>query len=141
MLAGDSAPSFELVGSTARAHDRIIWSGSWAPGARLLATGSRDKVLRIWTFNPDRPAAPDSAAVSLSNLPAAVTAVAFAPAHSRPAEGLDASCEGGAEVHLLAVGFESGHLRVLRVARDAAGTVTADEVCALAGPVAHCRMR
>ena len=31
-----------------KAHSRIIWSVSWAPDGRFLATGSRDNTVKLW---------------------------------------------------------------------------------------------
>jgi len=92
-----------------------VWTGAWAPGARLFATGSRDKQLRVWSFDPAAPACPAEPALSLSRLRAAVTAVAFAPV---PLQGALA----------LAVGFECGAVSLLRLEEGSAGELSAREV-------------
>ena len=32
-----------------KAHARIVWSVSWAPGGRVFATGSRDNSVKLWS--------------------------------------------------------------------------------------------
>jgi WD40 repeat protein len=41
---------FRLIGKVAKAHTRIIWSVSWAPDGRCLATGSRDNSVKLWSI-------------------------------------------------------------------------------------------
>ena len=35
-----------------KAHARVIWACSWAPGDRSFATGARDSLIKIWTLGP-----------------------------------------------------------------------------------------
>lgn len=95
---------FTSVGCKRKAHDRIIWSAAWAPHGRAFATGSRDKVLKVWPFDPDQPEVPAAPVVSWTGLRAAVTAVAYAPV----------PCGDGRDV--LAVGYEDGQLELVAVA-------------------------
>ena len=92
-----------MLGIKPRAHERIVWSGSWSPDSRLIATGSRDRQVRVWPFDPSNPSCPTQPLLTLSKLAAPVTAVAFAPS-------LDA--RGAA---LLTVGLENGAVSVLRI--------------------------
>jgi hypothetical protein len=45
---------FRLVGRVAKAHGRIIWGGTWAPGSRLFATASRDCTVKLWHVNAEQ---------------------------------------------------------------------------------------
>ena len=40
--------TFEMVQMITKAHDRIIWSGSWSANDTVIATGSRDKTVYIY---------------------------------------------------------------------------------------------
>ena len=31
-----------------KAHARVIWACSWAPGDRMFATGARDSTVKVW---------------------------------------------------------------------------------------------
>eukprot|EP00892_Ulva_mutabilis_P001225 jgi/Ulvmu1/11102/UM070_0018.1 len=114
--AGAAPPPFEHVGCKSKAHDRIIWAATWAPHGRAFATGSRDKVLKVWQFDPAAPQVPTAAAATASGLQAAVTAAAYAPVPS--AQGLD----------VLAVGFESGDLELFTAGATSGGAVALDRV-------------
>ena len=39
---------FKLVGRVMKAHARVIWACSWAPGDRMFATGARDSTVKVW---------------------------------------------------------------------------------------------
>lgn len=99
----EGAGLFTPLGCKPKAHDRIIWAAAWAPHGRTFATGSRDKVLKVWAFDPEQPQVPSAPVATASGLRAAVTAVAFAPGPS--AIGLD----------VLAVGYEDGQLELFAV--------------------------
>ncbi|EQC34956.1 hypothetical protein SDRG_07753 [Saprolegnia diclina VS20] len=94
---------YALVHKQVKAHKRIIWSCDWLPHEPVLVTGSRDETVALWGLLAgvwQQVAAP-------MTLPAAVTAVAFAPASATP---------------LLVVGLESGRIVLCDVRRiDAAG--------------------
>lgn len=44
-VAGEAL--YELLGKV-KAHQRIIWTISWAPDGRHFATGSRDGTVKLW---------------------------------------------------------------------------------------------
>lgn len=113
----DAVPPFAEVGCKTKAHDRIIWAAAWAPHGRAFATGSRDKVLKLWPFDPAAPQVPAAPVATVSGLQAAVTAAAFAPEPS--AQGLD----------VLAVGFENGDVELFAVGTPAGGTARLERVC------------
>lgn len=108
--AAGGSELFSAIGCKAKAHDRIIWAAAWAPHSRAFATGSRDKVLKVWALDPERPEVPSAPAATAAGLRAAVTAVAYAPVPS--AAGLD----------VLAVGYEDGQLEMFVVGSGAGGT-------------------
>jgi WD40 repeat protein len=111
-LGDEGTPSFVVIGRHAKSHDRIIWSVAWAPCGDMFATGSRDKVLKLWLFDGSAPAAPAKPAAVVSGLRAAVTALAFAPRRS---------ATGG---NVLAVGMENGDVEIFSVQVDgSAGAV------------------
>lgn len=120
-------PQYELVGRKERAHDRIIWTTAWSHDSRLLATGSRDKVLRLWSFDPSNPALPRSPAATFAGMPDAVTSVAFAPRRAGPSQ----------DGHLLAVGCANGDLALWQV-NGAQGAVSAETVWCARGSHRHC---
>lgn len=33
-----------------KAHARVIWACSWAPGNRSFATGARDSLVKVWAL-------------------------------------------------------------------------------------------
>ncbi|KAJ2382188.1 Elongator subunit elp2, partial [Coemansia sp. RSA 2603] len=71
---------FRRVAKQARAHARVIWDAAWAPGARVFATASRDRSVRLWHVDPASAAASDVvAAPVVLAFPDAVTAVDFVP--------------------------------------------------------------
>lgn len=39
---------FKLLGRVMKAHTRVIWACSWAPGDGSFATGARDSVVKVW---------------------------------------------------------------------------------------------
>lgn len=102
-LGDEGTPEFVTVGCHAKAHDRIIWSVAWAPNGDMFATGSRDKVFKVWLFDSRAPAVPAKPAAAVSGMQAAVTAVAFAPQRSTT---------GG---NVLAVGLENGDVELYSV--------------------------
>ncbi len=99
--------SFELVHRSKGAHSRIVWSVSWSADEQLLATASRDQLVKVWsTHGCSARGGGGSAQVPLAAVlpafPAAATAVAFAP-----------QAVGGGE--LLAVGLEDGAVSLWRL--------------------------
>ena len=41
---------FKLLGRVMKAHTRVIWACSWAPGDASFATGARDSVVKLWAL-------------------------------------------------------------------------------------------
>lgn len=83
-----------------RAHARIVWDGAWAPSddVRLFATASRDKSVKVWRIHTQAER-PYELLATLA-LPEAAMSVAW---H---------------DTHTLAVGLESGDVRVYRSPDD-----------------------
>lgn len=112
---GAEGPPFSLVGRLAKAHGRIVWALDWSPDSRLLATGSRDATVKLWSIggcSPSGSGAADAggsaglllkAPVAVLTLPDSVRSVAFAP-----------ECQPGPTYHL-AVGLEDGALQLVQV--------------------------
>lgn len=118
---GPRAGAFRPVQTLARAHKRIIWSCDWAHDDALLATASRDGVVKIWGRQGEGgvmwrdqvlpvlgPEALASFKPSTSETDA-VTAVAFAP---RLVQGADVAG------YLLALGTESGNVELWTGTKD-----------------------
>lgn len=128
----DAGPPFRLVGRVAKAHGRIVWGLDWSPDGLLIATGSRDASVKLWSCRAGIRAGgegagaalvlPEAPAASLS-LPDSVRAVAFAPV-----------CRPGRLYHL-AVGLEDGSLQLLRVWFSGGCEDSAPPVAAEAAPV------
>lgn len=74
----DGSSSFETV-CAITAHDRMVLGCAWAPVDALFATAGRDKRLRLWRLRADLSGADPAGVIAA---PAAVHAVAFAPAES-----------------------------------------------------------
>ncbi|KAL6746554.1 WD40-repeat-containing domain protein [Haematococcus lacustris] len=115
--SGPAPHSFRLVHRQKAAHARIIWGCAWSNDDRMLATGARDGLIKIWDTAPLAAAADDSSLcadwttpcelppklpnaplLTLPPFPSAVTALAFMP--------------GAASPHVLAVGLEDGALQL-----------------------------
>lgn len=90
--------SFKLV-KKIKGHERIIWSCSWSYNDQFIATGSRDKKVKIWNSLKDWK---NEGFLTFSF---AVTSVAFAPQNE-----LTSSPESLIGPHLLAVGLETGQI-------------------------------
>ena len=90
------------------AHKRIIWTCSWSPCSRFFATGSRDKIVKIWeVLETSENNFQVRLMTSLPPFKSSVTAVAWAP------------FSGSEKLYLLAIGKEDGSLELWR------GNVTA----------------
>ncbi|GAQ91522.1 hypothetical protein KFL_008000030 [Klebsormidium nitens] len=48
--SSETGPPYRLVFKV-EAHKRIVWAGTWAPDGRTFATGSRDKLVKIWAVS------------------------------------------------------------------------------------------
>eukprot|EP00887_Chlorella_sp_A99_P005490 scaffold1.g5490.t1 len=104
------APPFRPAGKLPKAHARVVWSVHWSPDGALLATGSRDGNVKVWSV-----ARGGGADAALPQTPAAVLplggsvrSVAWAP-----------DCCAGA-LYYLAAGLEDGSLQLLRLSCAAA---------------------
>eukprot|EP00850_Spirogloea_muscicola_P024029 SM000426S15716 [mRNA] locus=s426:4903:8745:+ [translate_table: standard] len=86
------------------AHKRIVWTGSWAPASYMFATGSRDKLVKIWEIATSEDGSP--VIRHLMTLPvfrSSVTAAAWS------------SCCFSDGSHVLAVGTEEGSIEVWKM--------------------------
>ena len=107
------------------AHSRVLWGVAWSPDDHLVATGSRDEMVKLWAVVQQ----PGSEAVvpadqmvavvaerptaTLPAFPSAVSSLEFSPPlHSDGSEGSG---------YLLAVGLESGELQVWTLPSDGEG--------------------
>lgn len=98
-----------------KAHKRIIWSCSWSPDSRYFITASRDQILAIWGKVTGSASTNWTSVGKVVTLESAVTAVAFAPLVSSS----DAS-------YVVAVGLESGAIKLFRVASEAGDSEIVD---------------
>ena len=112
---------------TQRARTDHLGGGLVTEQHPCLRQGSRDRVLKLWPFDPANPALPAAACVVLAARRAAVTALAFLPCAA------DAPDCTAAEA--LAVGYEDGRLELLSVACHADGA-TVEQVCVLRSSLA-----
>eukprot|EP00850_Spirogloea_muscicola_P014434 SM000103S09526 [mRNA] locus=s103:437592:442532:- [translate_table: standard] len=86
------------------AHKRIVWTGSWAPSSYIFATGSRDKLVKVWVIATSEDGSP--VIRHLMTPPvfrSSVTAAAWSP--SRLSDGS----------LVLAVGTEEGSIEVWKM--------------------------
>lgn len=99
-----SAPgTLALASAHTNAHLRVVFSCSWSWDDQLLATGSRDKTVKIWTLVTASSDAPSRLAELCSiKLKSAITSVAWIPAPSRKDD-------------VLAVGTEAGQIQLWRL--------------------------
>ena len=115
---------YETLVVSGSVHARIIWSADWTFDDEYFATGSRDKIVKIWKA----PKNGDPTSVRLdSSLPAfsfGVTAVAFSPFLGKPT---------GELIYLLAIGLEDGTIQIWK-----GSTVEVSSICwSLFGQVAN----
>ncbi|KAJ8913600.1 hypothetical protein NQ315_013422 [Exocentrus adspersus] len=101
--------TFELAATTDKStgvHTRIIWTCSWSHDSKYFATGSRDGKAVIWTINKGKQKTNVLGECEMVSKPLelkneSVTAIAFAPGFV-------------SEYYLVAVGFESGVIRIFK---------------------------
>ncbi|OIW12916.1 hypothetical protein TanjilG_15836 [Lupinus angustifolius] len=98
-------------------HKRIIWSCSWNPHGHEFATGSRDKIVKIWAVEKG------SSVRLLMTLPqfaSSVTALSWAGLRDRRNDGL------------LAIGMENGQIELWRLSYNRAddGSIAAPGIAA-----------
>ncbi|CAM6085995.1 unnamed protein product [Calypogeia fissa] len=89
----ESSSPYQLV-TKIDAHKRIIWTCSWSCCDRFFATGSRDKIVKIWAVRDTETGVQIENVLTLPTFKSSVTALAWGP-------GL-----------LLAVGMEDGTLEL-----------------------------
>ena len=103
--------SFQLIQRVKNAHARILWGITWSPHDKILATGSRDELVKLWGVikgTHDESSATSVTEKPLIALPAfqsAVTCLSFCPL------SLSGSC-------LLAIGLEDGNLQIWSIPTD-----------------------
>jgi len=99
-----SGSSIQMEHYEKSAHERIIWSGSWSYDDRIIATGSRDKLVKLWYK-------PENSWKHLASLPAfasSVTCVSWSTQNSVI----------GNDAHSLAVGLEDGSISVWNIDKE-----------------------
>ena len=133
------ARPFVLACKVDKAHERIIWSCSWAADSRHFVTGSRDKSVKVWGLNERAEGVRCLATMSLDS---AVMAVDWAPTITPTlAPASTAACPRP----VLAVGCEDGNISLWTAASVDAPTwsplVSVSGVTAHALPVTRLRWR
>ncbi|OWZ16321.1 Elongator complex protein [Phytophthora megakarya] len=106
-----SEGKFTLI-ERVKAHRRIIWSCSWSPDSNMFALGSRDHSISLWSQAEGK----WTQACQPISLEAAVTAVAFSPTLFESA------------AYTLAVGLETGTIRIFTVKHEAISQASCDPV-------------
>jgi len=120
---------YALVIRRQKAHERIVWGVSWAPGGSgAFATCSRDRLVKLWSADAIVAAAGAQGGEAVQPLmqlpafPSAVTAIGFAA-------GATDACP------ILAVGLEEGGISVWRVQLE---TCQSEQLWAAPPEEAHC---
>lgn len=100
--------------SLPNAHLRVIFSCSWTWDDKLLATGSRDKTVKIWnlTLPSSESESPQLVELLTLKFKSAVTAVAWVPASNR-------------KDYVLAIGMENGQIQLSRLENAASKNMSA----------------
>ena len=106
-IFGIADNSWQLLLCVQKAHKRIIWGCSWSHDGQFLATGSRDGEIKIWKISIESRSCECVCSFAHGEVP--VTALSFLHGLNR-------------EEHILAVGFESGDVRVYSLVPDAAAS-------------------
>ena len=113
---------YTLYCAMPKAHERIIWSVSWAIDDAYFVTASRDKFIKLWSQKPGCPSDSSTAVVAgiestqsqwlldsvVAQATHSVTAVAVCPLHK----------------HVIAAGLETGDIVVYRCEDASAYTST-----------------
>ncbi|XP_057757735.1 elongator complex protein 2 [Arachis stenosperma] len=86
-------------------HKRIIWSCSWNPHSHEFATGSRDKMVKIWAIEKESSVRP---LLTLPQFSSSVTALSWIGLQDRRNNGL------------LAIGMENGQIEMWRLSYNRA---------------------
>ena len=92
--AEPSSRTLSIAQAIPKAHLRVVWSCSWTWDDKFVATGSRDKLLKIWRF-----ANAQLEEICSIKFKHAVTAVAWAPIKD-------------SKDYWIAVGLESGEIEI-----------------------------
>ncbi|KAI9220731.1 WD40-repeat-containing domain protein, partial [Blastocladiella britannica] len=94
----ENGSDWTLGGVVEKAHARVIWDAAWGPGARWVATASRDKSVKVWTTTMATATKVDIAHAATLSVGSAATAVAVLPLTP--------------QLSLLAIGTEAGAVLV-----------------------------
>ncbi|XP_058748091.1 elongator complex protein 2-like [Vicia villosa] len=94
---GSGEISYSLL-TRQEGHKRIIWSCSWNPHGHEFATGSRDKIVKIWAVEKESSSVKQL--MTLPQLTSSVTALSWAGLPHRRNNGV------------LAVGMENGQIEL-----------------------------
>ena len=140
-LAKASAPpcaTFSVSCRVVSAHSRIIWGAAWSHDDKLLATASRDQVVKVWRLAHEGGKPACVCVLPVFSCP--ITAVAFAGPQQRGpvGEGGGTDSHGAAQVQgadldldldldLLSVGREDGVVEVWCVLGRECGVVSAQQ--------------
>ncbi|EGG20140.1 WD-40 repeat-containing protein [Cavenderia fasciculata] len=101
----DETNPYVRVAALPKSHGRIVWGCSWSYDDKLFATGSRDKIIKIWANQSESSSSSTveqenwKAIATLPTFTSGVTAVEFAP-------------DVDPENYILAVGEEEGHITI-----------------------------
>jgi len=91
-------------------HLRIIWCCNWSQDSNYFATGSRDGKIGIWSIEKIEASSETIIPETVLNTEnRSVTALCFAPTHV-------------AQFYILAIGYETGHIEIQRVAMNVKNT-------------------
>ncbi|KAI9356210.1 quinon protein alcohol dehydrogenase-like superfamily [Zopfochytrium polystomum] len=96
---------FSLAVNNSKSHSRIIWDCSWAPDSNLFATGSRDRMVKLWSLALALKGEEPSATLKFD---VGVMSLAFSPNTS----------DGR---YLLAIGMENGQIHIYKGASVSSG--------------------
>lgn len=97
---GSGKFSFSLSTRVEEAHGRLLYSGCWMHGGKVIATGSRDKSLKLWHYD-------DESCIEL-----------LSRKFTSGVSALDVADQDGKfskPMETVAIGFECGQVRVARV--------------------------
>lgn len=109
---GNGKGKFDTVLHLVKAHTRGIFSCTWVTES-LVATGGRDKFLRLFNVSKSEGGSKDSREIYKRKFESSVTA-------------LDCLCHG--EQNILSIGLESGDWLLVALNIDDGGKITADDI-------------
>lgn len=121
---------FRLRCRKTAAHTRLIYSAAWVLQRRVVATGSRDKHLKIWNC-------PAALTQSVSASPTAEVVPVYSRKFAAGVSAVDAIESWAKDSALIAVGLDDGVVHVMRVALAASTDLGGVEVSALATTAAE----